>query len=308
MNQLFQKLEASILSGRMLHAYLFAGNDHDSTDNAARAAASLVLYDIIDTERLKNEPDYMEYRGSITIGEFRDVIRPEIYRETYGKRGRVVVFLSAHLLSPILQNAMLKVIEEPPQNTHIILTGNEYGILPTIRSRCMIIRFSSPDIGELTASLKDAGASADEALQYSMMSGFVTARALRLLNDADFRELRRGVLAAFISSLKSYPDFKWSKVKRERTDFAEANEILLLACHDMMRLKFGLSSEFCKDIENELKKISFHFTMGQIGCIIDRITENAQRLATNASCGAAFDRLFAELSMLCLPDEQSRKV
>ena len=93
-----------------MHAYLLTGNDPDMTDSAARRAASLMLYSGDDTERLKIDPDYMEYSGNISISEFRDVIRPEIYRETYSKAGRIVVFRQANLLSQMVQNAMLKVL------------------------------------------------------------------------------------------------------------------------------------------------------------------------------------------------------
>ena len=88
MNDTLKRLEASIAAGRTLHSYLLTGNDPDMTDNAARAAAALMLTGSRETARLRDDPDYMEYEGSVTIGEFREVIRPEIYRETYGKNGR----------------------------------------------------------------------------------------------------------------------------------------------------------------------------------------------------------------------------
>lgn len=300
MNDLLKKLESAILNGRALHAYLLTGTDPDMTDRAAREAASLILYSRRDTDRLANDPDYMEYGGAVSISDFRDLIRPEIYRETYGKRGRVVIFRFANLLSQMVQNAMLKVLEEPPENTYFILTGNEYGILPTIRSRCMIIRCGVTDPAEIADILREKGADASEAAAYAAMSGGVTARAVRLYEDADFSEMRSGVISCFLSALRAAPDFRWTKQKRERTDWMEANEMLLLACHDMMRLKCGMPAEYCTDHAAELKKTSLGFTIGDIGCIIDKLKENAQRLATNASGGAAFDRLLAELAEIGL--------
>ena len=298
MNQLYLKLERAILGGRALHAYLLSGSDPAMTDEAARNAASLMLYGKKDTEKLASEPDYMEYEGSFSIGEFRDVIRPEIYRETYGRSGRVLVLRSAHQLSPIVQNAMLKVLEEPPENTYFILTGNEYGILPTIRSRCMVIRFSSRDITELESELLKKGASNSEAERFASMSGGNTERAARLYEDESFRKLREEAVSAFVSALKKAPDFRWTKQKHERTDMQEANEFLLMYCHDMMQIKCGANAEVFPERASEINNLCLHFTTGQIGCIINKLIENAQRLSTNAPAGASFDRLLCELSLI----------
>ena len=296
MNDTLKRFEESIIAGRTLHSYLLTGNDPDMTDTAARTAAALMLKGVRDTSGLRDDPDYMEYEGSISIGEFREVIRPEIYRETYGKNGRVVLMLQADRLTPIVQNAMLKVLEEPPENTHFILTGNEYGLLPTIRSRCMVIRCAGRDLRSIEAELVGRGASTREAKEFAAMSGGVTARAIRLYEDAAFRELRKTCIEAFYKALRGAPDFRWTKQKRDRKDLSEANEMLLLVCHDMLRSACGMEPEYCPDHAEVIKKSSSYFTIGQIGCIIDKLTENAQRLSTNASGGAAFDRLFAELA------------
>lgn len=300
MNGLEERLESSILAGRAMHAYLITGPDRSITDGLARRAAALMLFGEARTEKLSEDPDYFEYDGSVSIGDFRGVIRPEIYRETFGKNGRVVVFLNAGLLSEMVQNAMLKVLEEPPEKTHFILTGSEYGVLPTIRSRCMVIRCPVPDASAIAAKLAELGADRDEAKVYAAMSGGSAERAERLYVSDEERKLRSGVLTAFIAALKGAPDFKWTKVKRDRTDYIEANELLFLAAHDMLLIKCGLSPEFAPDVAQELKKVCSGLTIGQISGIIDELTECAERLSSNAPGGAAFDRFFAYAASLRL--------
>lgn len=52
------------------------------------------------------------------------------------------IVLEADKLSVPAQNALLKILEEPPSNTIIILTAySQFALLPTIVSRCQIIRF-----------------------------------------------------------------------------------------------------------------------------------------------------------------------
>ncbi len=64
----------------------------------------------------------------------------EAVRKAYltGERERVVV-LSARFFTPIAQNKLLKILEEPPPRTHfLLLTPSKSGLLPTIRSRLPI--------------------------------------------------------------------------------------------------------------------------------------------------------------------------
>jgi DNA polymerase III delta subunit-like protein len=53
---------------------------------------------------------------------------------------KLIIIEEAHLLTPEAQNALLKLVEEPPAHTHIILgTESRDALLPTILSRCQII-------------------------------------------------------------------------------------------------------------------------------------------------------------------------
>ena len=300
MNELQKRLEASILAGRAMHAYLFSGVDPDMTEGAAKSAASLMHYGKKDLSRLNMDPDHFEYEGTVSVSDFRDVIRPEIYRETFGKTGRTVIFKNAHLLSVMVQNAMLKVLEEPPEKTHFILTGNEYGILPTIRSRCMTIRFPASDVEDVKLMLMAEGASEKDAERSALMSGGIAARAKRLYSDEGFRELRGSMITALIAAMNGAPELNRPKVKRDKAELTECGELMLLAAHDMLLIRCGLDPEYCPDRAEELKKASSRFTIGELSSIIDKLRDNAERLATNAPGASAFDRLFAEIGLMGL--------
>lgn len=58
-------------------------------------------------------------------------------------RARTIIIDSAHRLNPQSSNALLKLFEEPPQNTYIFLiTQSPNSLLATIRSRAQLFRFS----------------------------------------------------------------------------------------------------------------------------------------------------------------------
>ncbi len=61
----------------------------------------------------------------------------------YEAVGRAFIIDNAERMLPTSANALLKIVEEPPPNTLIILLSSEPGkLMPTIRSRCQILRFT----------------------------------------------------------------------------------------------------------------------------------------------------------------------
>ena len=64
-------------------------------------------------------------------------------------RARAFVIDDAHIMTEQAQNALLKSLEEPPATSHVLLvTPSPQALLPTIRSRCQILR-----LGPLPAGL-----------------------------------------------------------------------------------------------------------------------------------------------------------
>jgi len=76
---------------------------------------------------------------------------------------KVAAIFDAHLLNTNAANALLKTLEEPPPNTHLLLSTPHWGkLLPTIRSRCQ--RFHAPSDGALARSwLAEQGISISDA-------------------------------------------------------------------------------------------------------------------------------------------------
>lgn len=78
---------------------------------------------------------------SIGIKECRELIS-WAQLKPYQHDEKVAFVLEAHRLTNEAQNSLLKLLEEPPQKTHLImLTNRTQSLLPTIISRCQIIRW-----------------------------------------------------------------------------------------------------------------------------------------------------------------------
>ncbi|HEV8407133.1 MAG TPA: DNA polymerase III subunit delta' [Sphingomicrobium sp.] len=115
---------------------------------------------------------------------------------------RVAVIDSMDELNKEASNALLKMLEEPPQNTLFFLISHAPGrLLPTIRSRCRLLHFEALEDDAMTSILeaKSPGLSAAERKRVVSMSFGSAGRALAFaelglakLEDAAIAILREG--------------------------------------------------------------------------------------------------------------------
>lgn len=95
---------------------------------------------------LSQHPDYMEIlrteeENQVSVAQLKRGLQ-HLYQSPLLARKKIVIIPKAEHLSHEGSNALLKTIEDPKENRHIILiTTDLYSILPTVRSRCMIIPF-----------------------------------------------------------------------------------------------------------------------------------------------------------------------
>ena len=133
------------------------------------------------------EPDE---RASIKIDVIRDVLERTTFRPFEGRR-RVVIIREADTLEPAAQNALLKSLEEPPPGTIFTLTTAVTGaLLPTVRSRCMRLRFGRLTQAEVAEVLsRDHDLSPDNARALAALADGSVGAALHL-DSADLTALR----------------------------------------------------------------------------------------------------------------------
>ncbi|HEY2179833.1 MAG TPA: DNA polymerase III subunit delta' [Caulobacteraceae bacterium] len=130
---------------------------------------------------LQLDPEDGKSRKQIPVEEARGL--PEFFAKTPAiAPWRVAIVDTADDLNPHGANAVLKILEEPPERGIIFLISHRPGaLLPTIRSRCRMLRLTAPDEGETAAWLHEkAGSGADEARRLSAMAGGAPGRAWRL--------------------------------------------------------------------------------------------------------------------------------
>jgi DNA polymerase-3 subunit delta' len=108
------------------------------------------------------------FKTALTVDEIRRVGR-FLSLTAHDGGYRVVIVDPADDMNTNAANALLKNLEEPPSRTLFLLIAHSLGrLLPTIRSRCQIVRFQPLADGELLAALgaveKDPGPAARDAM------------------------------------------------------------------------------------------------------------------------------------------------
>ena len=172
-------LKNALATGKLAHAYLFAGPRGTGKTTMAKLLAKALNCDkgighqcnecknckaIIDG----THPDVLELDAASNNGvdEIRDLIDKVKYGTILG-RYKVYIIDEVHMLSTGAFNALLKTLEEPPEHVIFILATTEpHKILPTILSRCQRYDFnklSDKDIkNRLKAVLENEGVEYNE--------------------------------------------------------------------------------------------------------------------------------------------------
>ena len=193
-------LQRDIASGRIAHAYVFAGvAGRVPVETALAFSAALVCpksgcgeCEVCARVKHRAHPDVevIEPAGmQLLVEQVREAIRSASRRPVAAPR-RVIIVDGADRMNPNAQNAFLKALEEPPASTTIVLLApSPEALLETVRSRCREVTFHSPPAAEVSALLERRGISPEDA-RYCARVGGGLERAMSLASDADTRGLR----------------------------------------------------------------------------------------------------------------------
>ncbi|WP_156424949.1 DNA polymerase III subunit delta' [Novosphingobium fuchskuhlense] len=163
---------------RMHHGWILAGREGLGKANFARAAAAELVSepgvpqpapeahpDIHVLEPLPSNEDEAKKRDdgkpyarkrNISVDQIRGVQRRLVTRPTLGAR-RAVIIDAADDLEKGAVNALLKSLEEPPVGTFFLLVTHQIGrLLPTVRSRCTVLRFHPLVADDMARALAEA--------------------------------------------------------------------------------------------------------------------------------------------------------
>ena len=186
--------------------------------------------DLLVVER-RFDPKTGRIKGEIAVDDARRA--GEFFAHTAGAGGwRVLIVDTADDLNAESANALLKTLEEPPERSLIILVGYQPRLLlPTIRSRCIEIRFGPLSERQTMAVLKEICPHGKNLERAAVLSRGSPGRALEIMTSSGAKafetlaqHLRRHVAVDFETKLAIADIFQG---RGTGEDFAIFSELLI---------------------------------------------------------------------------------
>lgn len=258
-----------------------------------------------DVKRLSRLAD----KATIGVEEIRD-FREDMFLSATESDYKIYIIDNAEKMTFNAQNALLKVLEEPPANVLImLLSESSDGILTTVKSRTQLVTTERFSESQLIAALKkkrDMGEIAtlpsEEKLPVLMMSadGRI-GKALSLIDDktASETEGERSLTETVIRALKQGTPYSelytaLASLPTKRTELSDSLESIISALRDLILLKFDESAplvffydrESASELARSMSSKRLLAVYDIMEATLDDNNKNANISALTASLGA----------------------
>lgn len=245
----------------------------------------------------------------LLVEQMRAIEHEANYRPFEGT-ARFFLIDDAEKLNDASANALLKVLEEPPHTSYLILlTSRPAMLLPTIRSRCQMIRFApiAPEEIEKHLVANKLANAADARIRARVARGSLGRAITQDLDE--FMNQRKAMLKILESLTISEDRAQLLRSSEELNDarykdeFEPRLDVLEALIRDAWMLSLGTRSEEVVNIDllPQLEKISKRLQPGRAGRWILEIEEMREQLVVNINRKASTDALFLTMAAASAP-------
>ncbi|MBQ3593049.1 MAG: DNA polymerase III subunit delta' [Clostridia bacterium] len=302
--------------GKLSHAYMICGPDGIGKRTLAREMAKAIL--CADRENAPcgicrackayasgAHPDIEHLvpggaAGDIKIGEIRRLKEVCAVTPISGDR-RVVLIDRAEKMNINAQNAFLKLLEEPEKGNVFVLTcSNVERILPTVRSRCIMISVppvSDDEIEQAVAKYENASSKVT-ARQAALYSGGIIGKALDLMAGDEKHPyyVTMHVMEALCED-NVLELVKTAQLITDRTALEQVSEGIEVFCTDVLKHISGVDNLHfpVENIVNATQKLTRTKTLN--------IIETARQSVTEAQNSAADVKMLVQKMLLSCREE-----
>jgi DNA polymerase-3 subunit delta' len=241
------------------------------------------------------------YNRVLRIGPMREIEQEANYRPFEGG-ARVFIIEEANRLNEASSNALLKTLEEPPRSSHLVLiTSRPAQLLPTIRSRCQVVRFAPLSPSEIEAHLlKGREVSPVDARLLSKVARGSIGRALS--TDLESYRKQREAMMDVVTALSLTPDrARLLRASEEMNDAKRKDEyeprldVLATIIHDVWVLSLGATDErvLNQDLRSQLSHVASSLGgSSRASRWLSQIEQHRRGLDVNINRKIATDALF----------------
>ena len=311
-------LKKHVVNGTTRHAYLFAGPPGLGRRTLAlRFAQALNCQTPLDAGipcgqcRDCKQIEAMQHAdltvvqadsdgGTLKVDQIREARRMLTFKP-YQSKYRVAIFLHFQEANDNAANALLKTLEEAPSYAVLILTAdNPEQLLPTIVSRCEVLRLRPLPIEDVRRDLENSGLETDQANLIAHISGGRPGYARQLLESESLLEKRedrlndlQNLIAASRVEKFAYAD----RLARDKDSMRQAILIWLSYWRDvMLRTAQAETPLVNMDRNVEIEALAGRLDLSAARGVVSGLEDVLEKMERNVN-----SRLLAEVMLLDLP-------
>jgi DNA polymerase-3 subunit delta' len=235
----------------------------------------------------------------IKIAQIRELVHT-LAMKPYEAKMRVVIVNDAEALNAAASNALLKILEEPPQWTILVLIATrKSGLLPTIVSRCQEVAFNPISKKNIVHLLRQEHGLTDEAAgiiaamangsyfrAQSMARGNWLKRRKWLLDEIEALSLQNaGRLLALAE-----------KLSREKQAISDSLEIIKVWFRDLMISRYDPGKIVNQDLASKIKIAAAKTALPALLSKVNAVQQVQNRLAANTNLRLTLEGLLLQLA------------
>jgi len=197
------------------------------------------------------EPE--EDSNTIKIDQIRQLSK-FVWQTSHRTAGKIIIINPADALNKSSSNALLKLLEDCPKATHFILLSHATSLLlPTILSRCSIVRFPAPSIESVKSWLSTESSTKDDHDLAIFLAANAPLRALEILEGEDIPQYRK-----LVEDLSQVTEGKIDPIAAAGNWMKMSSENMLLWTNlwliSIIRVHSGLSANTLQGLSQNLSK------------------------------------------------------
>lgn len=307
-------ISSAVENNRVSHAYILNGERGSGKKMLANLFAMTLLCENGDNEpcgkchsckqaESGNHPDIIrvthEKPNSISVDDIRTQVNNTVDIKPYQGPYKVYIIPQADMMTPQAQNAILKTIEEPPSYAvFLLLTENAETLLPTINSRCVMLKLRNIKDTLIKKYLMENLEIPD--YKADMCTAFAQGnmgRAIMLANSDHFNEIREEA----VQLLKHISEMELNEIvaavknisvyKLEITDYLD---IIMIWYRDVLLYKATkeIDKVVFKDQLQSIKEQARKSSYEGIELILESLEKAKARLKANVNFDLVMELLF----------------
>ncbi len=224
-------------------------------------------------------------------------------------RYRVAVVLRFEEANPAAANALLKTLEEPPPQVVVLLTAQGVEtLLPTIVSRCEVLRLRPVSLGVTSMGLQTMyGVPPDTADKLAHISGGRPGYAIQFYQQPGLLELRqswlRDLLRIFNSPVRERFEFALKRVENKEEMRSEL-QTWLTFWRDVLIYSTGIKDTLTNlDYQQSISRLAEELSLSKAQFQVEAIERTIDRVDRNVNPRLALEVLLLDYPRLDFPVE-----